>query len=304
MDNSINEVFMASRFRDFPILLRAVRGCREFFGAEHIIVASPKQHVKAMQFGLRGEAEVIDEGTLTKNMKVFEFRSSNVPFFPKAFGWYYQQILKMNYARMTSAKNYLVWDADTIPLKSIPFFDSNGRVYFTTAEEYHAPYFHTYEQLLGEKPAHNNSFISQHMIVNTAVMRNILEHIESIHQVDDWTQALLQVLCKSPYSQNLFSEYETYANYFASRFPDRMTIRSLQWSREENTRTWGVSYKKFKRAQYLGDAFIALESKKNLASRIFLKTLEISYSDFIKSLAVAIVSEKTRIPAVLSGRIA
>jgi len=289
MDNSLNEVFMASRFRDFPILLRAVRGCREFFGAEHIVVASPKQDVKAIQFGLRGEAEVIDETTLTKNMKVFEFRSSNVPFFPKAFGWYYQQILKMNYARMTSAANYLVWDADTIPIKSIPFFDSDGRVYFTTAEEYHAPYFHTYEQLLGEKPAHAKSFISQHMVVNTAVMRNILGDIESIHQVCDWTEALLQVLRNSPYSQNLFSEYETYANYFASKLPERMKIRSLQWSREENTRTWGVSAKRVKSAQYSGDAFLALESKNNLASRIFLKTLEITRFDFIKCIAVAIV---------------
>ena len=283
---------MASRFRDFPILLRAVRGCREFFGAEHIVVASPKQDVKAIQFGLRGEAEVIDEGALTKNMKVFEFKSSTVPFFPKAFGWYYQQILKMNYARMTTAANYLVWDADTIPLKSIPFFDIEGRVYFTTAEEYHTPYFHTYEQLLGEKPPHTKSFISQHMVVNTAVMRNILRDIESIHQVGDWTEELLHVLCNSPYSKNLFSEYETYANYFASRFPDRMTIRSLQWSREENTRTWGVSHKRVKCAQCSGDAFLAMESKNDLTSRIFLKSLEISCVDFIKCVAVALVRKK------------
>ena len=289
---------MACRLRDFPILLRAVRGCRELFAAQHIVIASPKQDVKAIQFGLRGEAEVIDERILTNNMKVFNFQSSNLPFISNAFGWYYQQILKMNYARMTSAANYLVWDADTIPLKSIPFFDSSGRVLFTTSEEYHAPYFHTYEHLLGEKPPHTKSFISQHMVVNTNIMQNLLGDIESSHQVSDWTEALLQVLSKSPFRENLFSEYETYANYVASKFPDRMTIRSLQWSREDNTHTWGMCEKRIRRAKHAGDAFLALESKNNLASRIFLKTLEISRFNFIKCVAVAIAREKTRLPAV------
>lgn len=45
---------------------------------------------------------------------------------------------------------FLIWDADTIPLRKLEFFDGQGRMLLTKAEEYHPPYFQTYEKILGQ----------------------------------------------------------------------------------------------------------------------------------------------------------
>lgn len=279
---------MACRLRDYPVLRRAVEGCRQFISAGRITVACPSQDVNPIRFGLRDLATVIPEFNLTPKMDIEKFRSANIPFFPKAFGWYYQQILKMNYARATSSSHYLVWDADTIPLRTLSFFDNDGRVLFTSANEYHQPYFHTYEQLLGQKPLQASSFISQHMLVEKLVMQQLMIEIESRFKVADWTEGLFQVLSQSPYRENLFSEYETYANYFSLRLPHRFAVRSLQWSREDNTSTWGVSLHRLDQARLADDAFIALESKNTLLSRAFLKAIERCNSNFFKCLAILI----------------
>ena len=285
------EVFLACRLRDFPVLILAVQGCREHFGASRIIVACPKQDVKAMRFGLRGDAEVIDENRVTPNMDQHAFRSAKIPYFPAAFGWYCQQILKMSFARTTAAQHYLVWDADTIPLTMVPFFDSKGRIFLTTSNEYHEPYFHTYKQLIGENPPHAHSFISQHMLVDSAAMRSLLAEIEMRFQVDDWTVALREVLCQSPYQKNLFSEYETYANYLSARFPEKVATRTLQWSREDNVRTWGVDQNRITRARDSGDVYLAVESKNTICARLLLKAFEQSRFNLIKKMGVLLARE-------------
>lgn len=279
---------MACRLRDYPVLRRAVQGCQKFINSGRITVACPSQDVNSIRFGLRDLATVIPERSLTPKMDIRKFRSANIPFFPQAFGWYYQQILKMNYARTTSSSYYLVWDADTIPLRPLSFFDNDGRVLFTSAKEYHQPYFHTYEQLFGRKPSQASSFVSQHMLVDKIVMEQLMAEIESRFQVADWTEGLFQVLSKSPFRENLFSEYETYVNYFSSRHPHRFALRSLQWSREENSFTWQVSALRLQQAALAGDNFIALESKNALFSRAFLKATERCNSGFLKRLAILI----------------
>ena len=279
---------MACRLRDYPVLRRAVEGCKQFISAGRITVACPSQDVNPIRFGLRDRATVIPECSLTPEMDVRKFRSANIPFFPQAFGWYYQQILKMNYARATSSSHYLVWDADTIPLRPLSFFDNDGRVLFTSSKEYHQPYFHTYEQLFGQKPTQTSSFISQHILVDRVVMQQLMAEIEGRFQVPDWTEGLFQVLIKSPFRENLFSEYETYVNYFSSRHPHRFAVRSLQWSREENSFTWRVSARRLQQAALAGDHFIALESKNALFSRAFLKATERCNSGFLKRLAILI----------------
>ncbi|WP_409530107.1 DUF6492 family protein [Sphingobacterium sp.] len=36
-------------------------------------------------------------------------------------GWYFQQFLKMEISKIIQSDHYLIWDADTIPLKTDPF---------------------------------------------------------------------------------------------------------------------------------------------------------------------------------------
>lgn len=56
-------------------------------------------------------------------------------------GWYFQQFLKLGFAKSKYAKTYyLSWDADTIPLGSI-CFEQDGKLVFDVKKEFHKPYF-------------------------------------------------------------------------------------------------------------------------------------------------------------------
>jgi hypothetical protein len=57
-------------------------------------------------------------------------------------------------------------------------FNNNGKPIFDVKTEYHKPYFITLKKIfpeLGKK--YNYSFISEHMIINTKIMNNMIKRI-------------------------------------------------------------------------------------------------------------------------------
>jgi hypothetical protein len=280
------EIFSAARLRDFPVLRAAVRRSLALLNPDRIVVAVPTGDVKAVQGGLGSDVMVIDENSLLSNFDRPVFQRRPIPYFPQSFGWYLQQILKFEYCRQTEAAHCLVWDADTVPLQSIEFFDGEGRIYLTSAAEYHEPYFYTFERLIGRAAPSANSFISQHMLVRCASMRSLCRKIEQ-HHAKSWTDALGDILEKHPARRNLFSEYETYANYMLMYEPESVRVRELKWARCENAQAWALSEKALRDACRGGGDFAAYESKDAAWSRIFLKSLEKAPSA-LKRIAVSV----------------
>ena len=213
------------------------------------------------------------------------FQKRPIPYFPRAFGWYLQQFLKIEYCRRSAAQYCLVWDADTVPLRAFEFLDATGRIYLTKADEFHEPYFHTFKELFGVSAPSAQSFISQHMFVECAAMRSMCSLIEERHKVGHWTDALGAILEAHPDRANLFSEYETYANYMLLYEPDKVVTRDLPWARGESNRTWAVPSYQMEIARSAGQDFVAYESKDATWSRALLKSLE-KAPQFLKRLAI------------------
>lgn len=283
------EVFMAARFRDFPVLLAATRQCLALWQPSRLVVAVPTKDRAAVQAGLGSAVEVIDENALLKDFDRESFRKRAVPLFPRSFGWYLQQFLKIEHCRQSSASNCLVWDADTVPLSSIRFIDAEGRIYLTASEkEYHRPYFHTIHELFGRPAPASTSFISQHMFVDCATIRSMCRLIEVHHAVAHWTDALGAILETHPERANLFSEYETYANYMLLFEPDKVVVRNLPWARCQSRCTWGIPRRQISEARKAGLPFAAYESKDAVWSRAMLKSLE-KAPEVVKRLAVTFV---------------
>lgn len=282
------EVFMAARFRDFPVLLAATRQCASLWQPKRIVVAVPSQDRKVVQVGLGPAIEVVDENTLLKGFDRETFCKRPIPFFPRSFGWYLQQLLKIEYCRQSSCSNCLVWDADTIPLQPLEFTDANGRIYLTMAQEFHKPYFHTIRELFGVPAPAKTSFISQHMFVDCAAIRSMCGLIEHHHAVAHWTDALGAILEKHPQHANLFSEYEAYANYMLLFEPDKVVTRQLPWARCQSSRSWGIPRHQISEARKAGMSFAAYESKDAVWSRAILKSLE-KAPQVVKRLAVTFV---------------
>ena len=268
------EVFLAARFRDFPILFAATRMCSALWRPSRIVVAVPFRDRAVVQTGLGPSIEVIDENTLLTSLDRESYERRPIPMFPRSFGWYLQQFLKIEYCRQSAAKYCLVWDADTVPLQALNFFDGTGRIYLTKAEEFHDPYFHTFRELFGVSAPSSKSFISQHMFVRCSAMRAMCGLIEERHKVDHWTDALGTILENHPDRTNLFSEYETYANYMLLHHPDQVVTRELDWSRSRCAQAWSTPTKQLAVARAHRLAFVAYEHKRTLCARALVKALE------------------------------
>ena len=286
------EIFLAARFRDFPVLLAATRQCVALWQPERIVVAVPFQDQKAVQAGLGRAIEVIDENTLLKGFDREAFRKRPIPYFPGSFGWYLQQFLKIEYCRQSAARYCLVWDADTVPLRGFQFLDAAGRIFLTKAKEFHEPYFHTFRELFAASAPSAQSFISQHMFVECSAMRSMCSMIEERHKVDHWTDALGTILESHPDRANLFSEYETYTNYMLLYEAEKVVTRNLSWERRESNRTWAVPSHQLDGARRGGVDFVAYESKNATWSRALLKSLE-KAPQAIKRLAIASVLRRS-----------
>lgn len=61
----------------------------------------------------------------------------------KRMGWYYQQSLKLAYALMNKHARTVMWDADSIPIDEIQFFENNCSVAYGSLIEYQCKYFNT-----------------------------------------------------------------------------------------------------------------------------------------------------------------
>jgi hypothetical protein len=151
------------------------------------------------------------------------FRSVDHP----RWGWYLQQIMKLAAADFVGTRYYLLVDADTIFLGKTPMF-RNGKPLYATSREYNAPYFRTFEEMLGFPADRTFSFITHHMIWN----RDIVHELRSSFRGEGtwWERIAAYVEPRPPeYSNAQFSEFETYGHFLKAKHPSELQIRKLRW---------------------------------------------------------------------------
>lgn len=150
----------------------------------------------------------------------------------KRAGWYLQQFLKMAYARVCEDEYYLTWDADTILLNPLNMFSEGGRPFFDIKDEYNRPYFTTLNKLFyGDiKKAGTYSFISEHMVFNTYIMKKLLSEIEGNESLNgiSFFEKIMNSIRTMDLVFSGFSEFETYGNYVMKRYPDKYEIRKIK----------------------------------------------------------------------------
>lgn len=150
-------------------------------------------------------------------------------------GWYFQQFLKMAYCMYTEDENYLVWDADTVPTHKVEMQTISGKNFFDVKTEYHRPYFDTLEKLFPDLKKNNNySYISEHMIFKTQVMREIIERIEKNQDIvgKSFWEKILSAVSEQELAGSGFSEFETYGTYVQYYHPESYEIREWKSLRE------------------------------------------------------------------------
>ncbi|HEY4784544.1 MAG TPA: hypothetical protein VIH57_00780 [Bacteroidales bacterium] len=150
-------------------------------------------------------------------------------------GWYFQQFLKLGFATTPYANNkYLVWDADTMPTNEITLYDDT-HIYFTAKEEYHEPYFETIYRILGLKKNNDFSFIAEHMVFDTQILKKMIDDIKN-SQIEGkvWYEKIINAI--DPSQPNGFSEFETYGTYVSKYYNGKYKIQYLKTYRHAGLR--------------------------------------------------------------------
>jgi hypothetical protein len=228
------DIVCACRARDLPVLKLSSENLRKFVPFKTLSVFTARSNFRAFADALGAEVRLIDEDAAIEGMTIDQLRRFPEMGFPKGAGWYFQQFLKFSYAfQETEDDHYLIWDADTIPLRPLQFFDEQGRMLFTKTTERHLPYFATYKNLLGHDAHYEFSFISQHAIVRKSVLREMLQVIErNVPGDGHWPWKIMRGLKGD--KPNRFSEYETWGYYVKNVHPQIAVYRELTWSRDGN----------------------------------------------------------------------
>jgi GT2 family glycosyltransferase len=144
-------------------------------------------------------------------------------------GWYYQQFLKLEYARRCDKEYYFMWDGDTVPCGPFSMFaDDRKTPYLDTKMEYHHEYFETLAKLFnGAKKVIAPSFISEHMLMRTDIMKAMLDDIEANDELEGKTfyEKILRAIPAHKMQDASFSEFETYGTYVALKYPTAYRLR-------------------------------------------------------------------------------
>lgn len=204
---------------------------------EHVYILTAKKNFAKIKrkipanvpYTLIDENELLPELSLLTVANILKKCSPNRTL---SAGWYFQQFLKFGFARSKYSKDYyLSWDADTLPLAPISFFE-NEHLFFNPKSEYNPNYFRTIERLLGYGKQTEYSFIAEHMMFSKNIVCEMLAEIEK-NNVEGITW-LEKILCASDLDNSMpaFSEFETYGTYCSVNYPGLYKPRYLNTFRE------------------------------------------------------------------------
>ncbi len=138
-------------------------------------------------------------------------------------GWIFQQILKLGVNKYLDNKNILVWDADTIVLNKVCFFDNKKRQIFYISDEYHKPYFEVIKDLFDTQKVPNYSNIVHFMMFNKEVLEQFQAFLEKKYQ-KKWEDVIIDLVKK----HGTFSEFEVYSYFY--KFVLKKPFLSKYWS--------------------------------------------------------------------------
>jgi hypothetical protein len=261
------DIVSAAQAVDLNVLQLAFAALKKHvaFGRLHVFTA--QRNLRHFRRVLGPEVDLIDEDTFIPGMNLKALRALPLPGFPQGAGWYFQQLLKLQFCFSQPEDDYyLIWDADTVPLRPLEFFDEKGAMLFTVADECHLPYFATYRKLLGEEPRREFSFISQYIPVRKSIVREMLGKIDHhFSGKEDWAWKIMRNLEGA--HVNLFSEYEMLGHYVKNHYAEQAVFRRLPWLRTGTRAVGGIP--SAKDLERLGDeyAFAAFEASERVPRR-------------------------------------
>ncbi len=210
---------------NIPIIRENYKEFVKFYKNVNFYIICPKKEKKRFRQKLKlNNLVVVDEESILK-FKKFERLSLKflkdkkyIKLIKPRLKWYYQQVLKVTFLIdfVNKYKNKIViWDADTLILKKINFFEKNISISYGTTSEYHRAYYDTNRIILKKLPKYFISCLAQFISIsekeNKYLQKNISKFIKRRKKTSEWiTEVIFKAISKAHqnYNGSMFSEYE------------------------------------------------------------------------------------------------
>lgn len=151
--------------------------------------------------------------------------------------WIYQMLLKM-FQNVTKNDNFLIIEADCIILNKLTFFNGDKTIFYLGRDHYHEQYYNFNKRLLGIGREFNHSFISEFMMYDKKIIKDLLKKLKC-NQIDDFLELVYLYVDDNSYP----SDYDLYGNFYYSNYPNNFETKILNfnmfgrhsnyWSNEE-----------------------------------------------------------------------
>ena len=200
----------------------------KFVPSKHYLVVVPQSDVALFRRLTDPKFQVVPETAFTPTLKTRLLEMMSVESRTRV-GWYLQQFIKLNVLKTANEQeNFVIWDADTIPLKPINFFLKSGEVEFFSGTENNPPYFEVTRKIIGSGKIAPFSFIAQCFPCKGYWAHKFFDYIEEKFQ-SSFEHVLLNTINFDEGSG--FSEYETLGSFIYLNFRDQVLLKPEKWFR-------------------------------------------------------------------------
>jgi len=211
--------------RDIPLILKNYLNFKKFYKQIKIFVICPsreffffKDVLKYDEFQIISEDQII---SLNEFEKIFLKCSEKIIYkneFRLRLNWYYQQILKLSFMLNffdEKKKNLIIWDADTIIINKIHFYNKEKPINYGTFNEFHKQYYITNLKILGILPRYYISFLNQFVSI-TSKEAKFLE--SKLFQEENKYKIKLSLKISELILKKIFSAHRVYNGSMFSEF--------------------------------------------------------------------------------------
>ncbi len=228
---------------DLPTFLKNIPYIQKHIPCKRIVVIGNIELYDAVKDNK--DLVFIDEDKLYQGLSIQNIKNikKQISGSSQRAGWYFQQFLKMAYSTICKDDYYLIWDADTIPVRKIEFFDSKGLPYldYTDYKSYDECYTSTQLAVLPNnflKKIEHKSFITEHLLVNVQIMKQLIEDLtyKSPMRKGNFYENIMYSIPVNLINLSGFSEFECYAAYVLKTHPSSYSLR--KWKNLRNAKTY------------------------------------------------------------------
>lgn len=233
MSNNKLYFFQVSLKKNIPIIEKNYLNLKKFYKDFSLtIICKDEELIFFKKLSCYPEIKLIKESffiELDDFKKVFNTYCNNKFFFKKnkwRTSWYYQQVVKISYIFYFFSKNIgkklVLWEADTLILNKIEFFNKNQSNVFGTLFEFNKKYFQTLLFIFKKLPKYYLSGTCQFNSISKSdfiiLKKKLKKFIKKKYKNSIWISHLV--------GKAVFSAHK---NYFVSLFSeqDLLTINRL-----------------------------------------------------------------------------